>query len=160
MQAPSPRSRSRALLNLRQVLVAIVMIAALIGLGGEKLMQHPATVVAADPVKTELAAPEPADGEPEQEHSPAKIPVRATEKQIKAYSGLAALVGIIIAGLALAALIILWAGRLRRQLRKPLPECDVPGRDFWFLKPPKPTVTQSSLPDAHQPPHTSPSDET
>ena len=160
MHAPSPRSRSQTVLNLRQVLVAIVMIAALIGLSGEKLLQHPATVVAADPEKTEPAAHEPADGEPEQEHSPAKIPVRATEKQIKAYSGLAALVGIIIAGLALAALIILWAGRLRRQLRKPLPECDVPGRDFWFLKPPKPTVTQSSLPDAHQPPHTSPSDET
>lgn len=81
---------------------------------------------------------------------------RATEKQIKAYSGLMALVGILVAGLSLAALTILWAGRLRRQLRKPLPECEPVGRDFWFLKPPKPTVTQSQLPDWHLPPHQEP----
>lgn len=81
---------------------------------------------------------------------------RPTEKQIKAYLGLAALGGIVIVGIALAALVILWAGRLRRQLRRPLPEAGHPDRDFWFLKPPKPTVTTSALPDAHLPPHVPP----
>lgn len=151
-------------MNLRQVLVAAIMFAALVGLSGEKIVHQSMSAIAADSVVTEPAGKEPAgkepaDGESDDNPPPAKIPTRPTEKQIKAYSGLAALAGIVIAGLALAALIILWAGRLRRQLRRPLPECDAPGRDFWFLKPPKPTVTQSSLPDAHQPPHVSPSDE-
>lgn len=152
-------------MNLRPVLVAAIMIAALVGLSGEKIVHQSRSAIAADPVVAEVAGKEPSGKEPAEGESgddlpPAKIPTRPTEKQIKAYSGLAALAGIVIAGLALAALTILWAGRLRRQLRRPLPECDASGRDFWFLKPPKPTVTQSSLPDAHQPPHVSPSDET
>jgi hypothetical protein len=93
------------------------------------------------------------------EEIPRVNPNRQTEKQIKAYAGLAALAGIVIVGVALAGLIILWAGRLRRQLRRPLPEADLPDRDFWFLKPPKPTVTNSSLPDSHQPPHDKPPSE-
>ena len=80
-------------------------------------------------------------------------PNRITEKQVKAYAGLVALAGIVIIGIALVGLIIVWAGRLRRQLRRPLPSAEYPDRDFWFLKPPKPTVTNSSLPDSHQPPH-------
>ncbi|MEI8379735.1 MAG: hypothetical protein WCJ09_06380 [Planctomycetota bacterium] len=148
------------MMNLRQILVAAIMIAALVGLSGEKIVHQSMTAIAADPIVTEPAGKETAEGESDDNRPPAKIPTRPTQKQIKAYSGLAALAGIVIAGLALAALTILWAGRLRRQLRRPLPECDAPGRDFWFLKPPKPTVTQSSLPDAHQPPHVSPSDET
>ena len=159
MIVPSPRSNFQAALKLRPVFVAAIMIAALFSLGGERILHQSVTAVGADPVASEPADKEPTEGASE-EPSPARMPTRPTEKQIRAYSGLAALAGIVIAGLALVALTILWAGRLRRQLRRPLPECDAPGRDFWFLKPPKPTVTQSSLPDAHQPPHVSPSDET
>lgn len=83
-------------------------------------------------------------------------PNRVNEKHVKAYAGLAALAGIVIVGVAMAGLIVLWAGRLRRQLRQPLPDADLPDRDFWFLKPPKPSVTSSSLPDSHQPPHEPP----
>lgn len=92
----------------------------------------------------------------ENEKNPLPQPNRLTEKQIKAYAGLAALAGIIIVGIALAGLIVLWAGRLRRQIRRPLPDASLPDRDFWFLKPPKPTVTSSKLPDSHQPPHDTP----
>lgn len=72
-------------------------------------------------------------------------------KKQKAYLGLAALAGIVIIGVALGALTILWGGRLRRQLRKSDPECAATDRSFWFLKPPKPSVTRSSLPELNRP---------
>ena len=99
------------------------------------------------------AEPPGAAMQPGEATPPPANPSRPTEKQIKAYSGLAALAGIVITGLSLAAFIILWAGRLRRQIRRPLPGTEAPARDFWFLKPPKPLVTDSKLPDSHQPPH-------
>jgi len=86
----------------------------------------------------------------------AATPHRLSERQRKAYIALFALVGIVIAGLALLALTMLWARRLRRQLRQPIPQCELPVRDFWFLKPSKPTVSESSLPDSHLPPHEPP----
>jgi len=112
------------------------------------------------PLPARAADPQASAGRPDDETNSAPIPNRPTDRQKKAYSGLAALVGIIIAGLALAALIILWAGRLRRQLRRPLPDANAPTRDFWFLKPPKPTVSSSSLPDSHIPPHDQKTDST
>lgn len=136
-------------MNVRQTLVGGIMVASLVCLWGEQSLRRQAAVIAADPAATSIAEDPPT----------AAAPIRPSEKHIKAYSGLAALAGIVIAGLALAALIILWAGRLRRQLRRPLPDCGVRDRDFWFLKPPKPTVTQSSLPASHQPPHISPTEE-
>lgn len=72
---------------------------------------------------------------------------RPNEKKVKAYAGLFALGGIVIVGLFLLALTVLWASRLRRQLRRPLPDNDPPERDFWFLKPPKKTIEKSSLPE-------------
>lgn len=103
------------------------------------------------------AEPEAAAPRQNEDANPTVPPNRPTEKQLKAYSGLAALAGIVIAGLGLGAVIILWAGRLRRQLRRPLPECESASRDFWFLKPPKPTVSDSSLPEwHHQPSHDQP----
>jgi hypothetical protein len=87
---------------------------------------------------------------------PAKKTIRLTERQRKAYIGMFALVGIAIVGLALLALTMLWGRRLRRQFRQPVPECELPARDFWFLKPAKPTVAESSLPDSHLPPHEPP----
>lgn len=74
------------------------------------------------------------------------------EKKVKAYAGLFALAGIVIVGLFLLAFTVLWASRLRRQLRRPLPASDPPERDFWFLKPPKAPVQNSSLPEFEPPP--------
>jgi hypothetical protein len=98
-------------------------------------------------------ADEPIAATEEPEVAPRVTDVNRLEKQKKAYSGLAALAGIIITGIALAALIILWAGRLRRQIRRPLTGGGEPSRDFWFLKPPKPIVTETSLPTSHLPGH-------
>lgn len=85
-----------------------------------------------------------------------KLTPQQKERQRKAYLGLAAVAGIVIVGVALGALTILWAGRLRRQLRRSDPDCAARGGEFWFLKPPKPPVTGSGLPDGHQPSHTPP----
>lgn len=147
MYETDQRSKPQIRLGYRQLLVSLVMLSALFSLLSERDWQ----------AKVSVRAAEPESGEPVTDATaPANRPKHPTEKQIKAYSGLAALVGIIICGLALGALTILWAGRLRRQLRRPLPNGEHTERDFWFLKPPKPTVTQSSLPVAHQPPHISP----
>ncbi len=80
-----------------------------------------------------------------------KLTPEQVEKKKKAYIGLAALAGIVIAGLSLATLTILWGGRLRRQLRKSDPEIAAMDRSFWFLKPSKPSITRSSLPELQRP---------
>lgn len=93
------------------------------------------------------------------------VPVPLTPEQLerkkKAYIGLVAVAGIVMIGVALSALTILWAGRLRRQLRKSDPGCPPLDRSFWFLKPPKRLVTRSSLPEQQRaadgpPPNTLP----
>lgn len=63
------------------------------------------------------------------------------ERQQRAMAGLAAVAGIAIIGIALGTLIILWAGRLRRITREPLPSSQLQN-EFWFLKPPKPPVSE------------------
>jgi hypothetical protein len=80
-----------------------------------------------------------------------KLTPQQLEKKQKAYIGLAALAGIVIVGVALGALTLLWGGRLRRQLRKSDPEFPTVDRSFWFLKPPKPSITKSSLPELKRP---------
>ena len=85
------------------------------------------------------------------EETPVKLTPEQLEKKKKAYLGLVALTGIVIVGVALGALTIMWAGRLRRQLRRPDPECAAMDRSFWFLKPPKPSVKRSSLPELNRP---------
>ncbi len=93
------------------------------------------------------------------------VPVPLTPEQLerkkKAYIGLVAVAGIVMIGVALSALTILWAGRLRRQFRKSDPGCAPLDRSFWFLKPPKRLVTRSSLPEQQRaadgpPPNTLP----
>lgn len=148
MFVPDQQSRSPSHPGSRQLLVSLAMLLSLFAVITEPLWQRRVEVRAAE---REAEAAEQATDNP----APLNKPKHPSEKQIKAYSGLAALAGIVICGLALGALTILWAGRLRRQLRRPLPNGDHSERDFWFLKPPKPTVTQSSLPEAHQPPDTS-----
>jgi hypothetical protein len=66
------------------------------------------------------------------------------EKRRTALAGLAAVAGIAIIGVALGALIILWAGRLRRINREPLPRTCAQN-EYWFLKPPKPPVSEKGV---------------
>lgn len=91
------------------------------------------------------------DDSPEVEKLPGKLTPEQIEKRQKAYIGLLALTGIVILGMALLALTLLWGGRLRRQLRKSDPEIATLDRTFWFLKPPKPSITGSSLPELNRP---------
>ena len=147
----SQRPIIRMLSSRRQLLVVAVLISSFACLSaGEPIGWDVIPASAAEPVDSTSKS---ADA------TPVANPNRPTERQLKAQMGLAALVGIVIAGLALAALIVLWAQRLRRQFRRSLPDSDIPHRDFWFLKPPKPIVTKSSLPEAQQSPHDSKTDQ-
>lgn len=92
-----------------------------------------------------------ASATPSVDESPVKLTPEQLEKKKKAYIGLVALSGIVIVGVALGALTIMWAGRLRRQNRKSDPTCAAMDRSFWFLKPPKPSITRSSLPELNRP---------
>lgn len=58
------------------------------------------------------------------------------KRRLKATAGLMAVAGIAIVGIAFAAVIIIWARRLRRLAREPIPTT---GRQdpFWFLRPEK-----------------------
>jgi len=74
-----------------------------------------------------------------------KNPIKPDEKErrIKLTAGLAALAGILIVGVVLSAIIIIWAGRLRRLVREPIPAT---GRQdpFWFLRPEKTLLPRDS----------------
>lgn len=74
-----------------------------------------------------------------------KPPLKPDEKErrIKVTAGLAALAGILIIGVVLGAIIIIWAGRLRRMVREPIPPT---GRQdpFWFLRPQKTRLPQET----------------
>jgi len=70
------------------------------------------------------------------------------ERRTNAYIGLLALVGIVILGMATAAVIILWAGRIRRINRDP-PSRTVVKNELWFLQPSRPG---NKLPNRN-PPH-------
>lgn len=63
------------------------------------------------------------------------------DKRRRALAGLAAVAGIAIVGVALVTLTILWARRLRRINRHPLPPTCVKN-EYWFLQPPKPPVSE------------------
>ena len=111
---------------------------------------HSAYVCADEPTASH-DTDSPTAATPSVDESPVKLTPEQLEKKKKAYIGLAALAGIVIVGVALGALTILWGGRLRRQLRKSDPECPTMERSFWFLKPPKPRITKSSLPELNRP---------
>ena len=124
---------------------------------------HSTGICADEPPPSHAAVPV-ADTPSVDEPSPVKLTPEQLEKKKKAYLGLAALAGIVIVGVSLGALTILWGGRLRRQLRKSDPECAAMDRSFWFLKPPKPSITRSSLPELQRPidvppPHSPPPSE-
>lgn len=108
------------------------------------------TLCADEPLPARKAVSSAVDSS-EVEEPRGKLTPEQIEKRQKAYIGLLALTGIVIVGLALLALILLWGGRLRRQLRKSDPEIETLDRSFWFLKPPKPSITRSSLPELNRP---------
>lgn len=124
------------------------------------MMSHANLVMADEPVSASdvTSSAEATLSDPE---VPVPLTPEQLEKKKKAYIGLVAVAGIVVIGVALSALTILWAGRLRRQLRRSDPACSPLDRSFWFLKPPKRLVTRSSLPDQQRaadgpPPNTPP----
>ena len=81
------------------------------------------------------------------------------EKRKKVVVGLAAIGGIAIFGIGGIAITMLWARRLRRLARELGPPQKTAGNDFWFLKPPKPTVAEAEIVDSHRPPQLPPTSE-
>lgn len=112
---------------------------------GQSSAEVPAGDEAAVPPAVEPAPPTLAD-------DPSAPPAHAAEDRLsrleqqarrrEALAGLAALVGIVLVGLALIAWIMAWAARLRRWNRPP-PATTAWKQEFWFLKPPKPPVSDS-----------------
>jgi len=92
-------------------------------LGGDEV-PRPDTTLVVDPELT----PEPA--------VPSPVKPDEKERRVKLTAGLAALAGITILGVVLGAVIIIWAGRLRRMVREPL-EATGKQDPFWFLRPTK-----------------------
>lgn len=94
----------------------------------------PDTTLVVDPATAPETTPEPLVKPDEQ------------ERRVKLTAGLAALAGIAILGIVLAAVIIIWAGRLRRLVREPTTPT---GKQdpFWFLRPGKlPPLTSTENP--------------
>ena len=79
-----------------------------------------------------------------------------TEKMKKVTILMSAITGIFIFGVGGIAVMMLWARHLRRLARDPGPVQKTVGNDFWFLKPPKPAVSDSNVLDGHRPAHSSP----
>ncbi len=77
--------------------------------------------------------------------TPPELPAKPNEQErrVKVTAGLAALAGITITGIVLAAVIVIWGGRLRRLVREPL---TATGRQdpFWFLRPKKSVPTETT----------------
>lgn len=88
------------------------------------------------------------DPEPPAETTPQPL-ARPDEKErrVKTAAGMAALAGIVIVGIVLGAVIIIWAGRLRRMIREPLPPT---GKQdpFWFLRPSKTSPPETTETDS------------
>ncbi|RLS44952.1 MAG: hypothetical protein DWH84_03835 [Planctomycetota bacterium] len=124
------------------------------------MMPHANSVMADEPVSMPDVTSS-VEATPSVQEVPVPLTPEQLEKKKKAYIGLVAVAGIVVIGVALSALTILWAGRLRRQLRRSDPACAPLDRSFWFLKPPKRLVTRSSLPEQQRaadgpPPNTLP----
>lgn len=93
------------------------------------------------------------------EPSPIPDPVRVAEdneKRKKVAIMMSAIGGIVILGIGAIAVLMIWARHLRRVARDRGPLQRTEGNDFWFLKPPKPTVSDSNIGETHRPIHTTP----
>lgn len=131
----------------------------LLGIGlawGEAVRGQPsAEVPASGPAAAPETAFEPAPPIPADETTSAPPADEAADRlsrleqqarRREALAGVAALVGIVLVGLALIVWIMAWAARLRRWNRPPQ-ATTAWKQEFWFLKPPKPPVSDSP-PDA------------
>ncbi|MCX7394087.1 MAG: hypothetical protein NTW75_08155 [Planctomycetales bacterium] len=78
-------------------------------------------------------------------------PHPALNKKQKALVAVAGIAAIILVGMSLTAMTIVWAGYLRRVRRQADPTSTALNNSFWFLKPSKPRIDHSSLPE-QQPP--------
>lgn len=74
------------------------------------------------------------------------------EKEKTVLIMMASLAAILAVGVFGIAVVMLWARRLRRIARE-LPAQRTIGNDFWFLKPPKPVVSESNVLEGHRPVH-------
>ena len=75
------------------------------------------------------------------------------EKMRKATALMAAVAGIAIFGVGAIATVMLMAKHLRRVARDPGPVQHTAGNDFWFLKPPKPMVSNKDSIESQMPHH-------
>lgn len=81
------------------------------------------------------------------------------EKRTRAYAGLMALVGIVVTGLAVVAVVMLWARRLRR-INRMAPTRTVVKDELWFLQPSRPgNQLPNRNPPRESPPPSTASDE-
>jgi hypothetical protein len=83
-------------------------------------------------------------------HSGANSSTKKSERRKRASAAFAALGAISIIGLCVIAWIMVWGQRLRRLIRGEAPVQRTLGDDFWFLKPPKPTASESEFFSARQ----------
>ena len=108
------------------------------------------------PAATNIKEPQPTDA-PSSSESTEPDPIAKSEaekeKQKTVLILMAALAAIIAAGVFGIAAVIVWARRLRRIARDLGPAQRTIGNDFWFLKPPKPAVSESNVLEAHRPMH-------
>ncbi|HEY0983396.1 hypothetical protein [Schlesneria sp.] len=86
-------------------------------------------------------------GRTDQIDAPESGVLTTDEKKRKASIALAAVGGIAILGVGIIAATMVWARRLRRLARNVGPPQRTICDDFWFLKPAKPTVTESPIDD-------------
>ena len=73
-----------------------------------------------------------------------------TEKRKKAAILVSAIGGIATLGVGGIAILMIWARHLRRLARDMGPPQRTAGNDFWFLKPPKPPVSDVNVSDTHR----------
>jgi len=83
---------------------------------------------------------------------PPSVEISSEEKKRKASIALLAVGGIAILGVGVIAATMIWARRLRRLARNSGPPQRTAGNDFWFLKPPKLSASNSLIEKKNRPP--------
>ena len=109
------------------------------------MMPHANSVMADEPVSMPDVTSS-VEATPPVQEVPVPLTPEQLEKKKKAYIGLVAVAGIVVIGVALSALTILWAGRLRRQLRRSDPACSLPEQQRAADGPPPNTLPDSDSP--------------
>jgi hypothetical protein len=122
-----------------------------------------------DPTAASSAKPSPVDPRADQvegvESEPPDVPEKPRaadvdeKKRKKVVATLAAIAGVAVFGVGAIAVTMVWARRLRRMARDPGPRQTTVGNDFWFLKPEKVKITETSREDGQPTPQPPPSTE-